>query len=244
MRHSLICTFILVSARLFAQSPGLPATLSLPNDRDSIEETEPTFVWQANTAAIVNDPRLDQQIVVVEMLEDQTPAEALVLNPPIFIRRNLKTGSIPYSANDHKLEKGKSYAWQVSYLFNDIAVQQSEAWMFTIADPVPPARHFVALRRQNDGSVYTIGSEELNVSSTEKGELQLNAIIRTPDGKRHKVQLVELIAGKPVEQKVSVSSTETRYFTVDLSDLDLKKGVSTFEWNGGKQSYTVNFQID
>jgi hypothetical protein len=116
--------------------------------------------------------------------------------------------------------------------------------MFTIADPVPPARNFVALRRQNDGSVYTIGSEELNVSSTEKGELQLSAIIRTPDGKRHKVQLVELIAGKPVEQKVSVSSTETRYFTVDLSDLDLKKGVSTFEWNGGKQSYTVNFQID
>ena len=245
MKTNLLLLMLLAIGTVSGQYSDLPITLSLPYDQDSIDEKEPVFVWQSNLAAVQTDPRLIQRITVAEITGDQTPSEAIGLNVPAFIRSELVTNSITYSNSDQELKKNVWYAWQISYLFNGVVIQQSEVWKFILADELPVKLAYVALRRQSDGSVYEMTGKTLNVCTTEKGPLNLKAAIRTPDGVRHEVALTEMINDEPQKTTVSESSTETRYFTVDLTDLNVRKGISTFEWNGSrKQAYTLNFHVN
>jgi hypothetical protein len=59
----------------FSQNSSLPITLSSPFDKDTIEDKEPTFVWQTNLTSIQNDARLSQVIVVCKIESNQTPSE-------------------------------------------------------------------------------------------------------------------------------------------------------------------------
>jgi len=222
----LILTFIItLGAR--SQYSGLPITLSIPYDQDTIEETEPTFVWQANLEAIQSDPRLTQQIVVAEIGEDQTPSEALSLNVPVFIRQELQTNSIAYSSTDYEMLKNVWYAWQVSYLFNGTVVQQSEVWKFINADPLKPVKQYIGLRRQPDAAVYTLTEPYLYLKISEQGTLDMKATVRTPSGEKKTVTMLpEGSASSPA----TVVSNGALNCTVDLTPLHLEKGDYTFYW--------------
>jgi hypothetical protein len=238
-------TFLLVLAGFSAnaQYSGLPITLSLPNDQDTIEEKEPTFVWQCNTAALQTDPRLEQQIVVVELLEEQTATEAIAINTPVFIRGQLQTGSIAYSGTDHPLEEGKTYAWQVSYLFNSLLIQQSEVWVFTLAKPEPVQHQYLALRSQADGSVYRTSKPVLYLKISESGQLSLKGTIRSSDGIQKAVTLTP--EGSEEASADAFLSTGELLCKVDFEDLDLPEGSYVFSWKApGGKSYKLQFAFE
>lgn len=241
----MVVTFLLLLFAFGAQGQysNLPITLSLPGDQDTIEEQEPTFVWQCNTAALQSDPRLKMQLVVVELEEEQTAAEGLAINEPIFIRSNLTSGSVPYSSTDHELEKGKTYAWQVSYLYDDITIQQSEAWRFTLADPQPLRFQYLALRRENDGSIYHLGEPVLYMKIAESGKLSLSGTIRGSDGTSHAVKIIP--TDDPETQRTLFHSSGEMLCRVDFTELNLDQGHYTFTWKSpGGRTYKLQFELE
>ncbi len=225
------------------QYSNLPISLSLPFDKDTIEEHEPTFVWQTNLAVVQNDPRISQQIVVVKLEPHQTSTEAIIENQPVFVRADVVSNTLTYSSTDQALEEGNIYAWQITYFYNGMQVQQSEVSTFVLTKPIMATRNFVRLKKQNDGSYFPISETELNFSTSEKGSPNLTGIVRTPNGKNLKVNLVELVDGKPITT-VNLNPQYTRYFTIDLSSFNLENGFYNFEWKySSNQSYTLNFEL-
>jgi hypothetical protein len=242
MNHFLTLLLLMTGFAVSGQYSALPITLSLPNDRDTIEEKEPTFIWQCNIAALQTDPRLEQQIAVVELLEDQSPAEAIAINPPLFLRGRLMTGSIAYSGTDHPLEEGKTYVWQVAYLFNNLLIQQSETWVFTLAKPQPERHQYLALRRQADGSVYHTTEPVLYVKIAESGQLSLQGTIQSSDGEKWPARLSP--EGSTDQTSTTYPSSGELLCKVDLSELNLQKGSYVFSWKSpaGKQ-YQLHFEL-
>lgn len=227
------------------QNSSLPITLSSPFDKDTIEETTPNFMWQANLTSIQNDIRLSQVIVVTQLMSNQTATESIIENDPIFYRTDLMSNTIQYASSETELEEGKTYAWQIQYLYNDVLIQQSDVWQFTLAKNTPPLNEFVAVRPKNDGNLYPIYNKRLNVLTTESGELALQAHIQDEKGNKTRVNFSELVDGEFVEQDNSISSNQTRYFSIDLKELDLKKGNYSIEWTAKRgTSYTLNFILD
>lgn len=243
MNYLQLILFLFIGTNTFSQYSALPITLSLPNDRDTIEEKEPTFVWQCNTVALQNDPRLEQQIVVVELPENQTPAEAVLINPPLMIRLHLQSGTTVYSSTEHPLEEGKSYAWQVSYLFNGVVIQQSEAWVFTLDKPKEPTHQYLALRRQADGSIYQAAEPVLYIKIAESGKLSLKGTIGSSNGTKKNIKLTP-IEGEDQESDTFQSSGEL-LCKVDFEDLDLPKGSYVFTWKSPDGTkYNLHFQLN
>jgi len=239
MNYCILLITLVVSLTTRAQYSNLPITLSIPFDQDTIEEPEPNFVWQSNLAAIQSDPRLSQQIIVAQITGDQTPSEALSLNFPVFIRQDLVANSITYSPTDHELQKNTWYAWQVNYLFNGIVVQQSDAWKFILADELPPVTYYQAIREKNDGTVYTVKDDHLNLSIVSNSVLQLSCSVTDQKGVKTTMQLQEFLNGELTDADQSKPGTKTRYFSLDLGKL--KKGMYTLSWFVGKKEYNIYF---
>lgn len=246
MKNVILIAFLVsCSFPLLAQYSSLPIGLSMPMDKDTIEEKEPNFVWQTNLTTVQNDPRINQQIVVVKVESDQTPTEAMLENRPIFIRQGLVSNSINYSSTEFKLEEGKTYAWQIGFLLNGNMVQQSEVWQFTINEPRLPVTEFVAVRTKNDGQFIPVFDNRLNLLINEPQEFEMNGIIESSKGDVYKVSLQEVIDGELVSEEISKPATQTRYFSVDLKKLKLKKGTYQFIWLAGNQrSFTLNFIVE
>ena len=240
INYLLLPLFLLVTGPALSQS-GLPVTLSLPYDLDTIEENEATFVWQSNGGAMQSNPRISQQLVVVQLQGDQTASEALAINQPVFIRQDLVNSSIPYSSTDHELEKGKWYAWQVSLLFNGVVIQQSEAWKFILADPVLPKKQYIALRRQADGTTYQLTEPRLHIKLMESGRLSMKGEIRSAEGNSYPV---DLLSEGSTEEAAVVSSAGELFCTADFSALNLPKGTYAFIWTSpDKRRHTLHFKL-
>jgi hypothetical protein len=246
MKNVILVAFLVILAiTANAQYSSLPIGLSMPMDKDTIEEKEPNFVWQTNLTTVQNDPRISQQIVVVKVESDQTTTEAILENQPLFIRQGLISNSITYSSNENKLEEGSTYAWQIGFLINGNMVQQSEVWQFTINQPRLPVTEFVSVRAKNDGQFMPVFDNRLNLLINEPQEVELKGLIESAKGEVFKVELQEVVNGELVSKEISEPTTQTRYFSVDLKKLKLKKGTYQFIWLAGNQrSYTLNFVIE
>ncbi len=237
-----ILLFILGSSTLFGQTTSLPIVLSLPYDQDTIEEKEPNFVWQTNITTVQNDPRLQQQIVVVKLEEDQSASEAIFQNEPIFIRTGLVSNSITYSSSNYELEDGSTYAWQVSILNSGTVVQASEIFKFTLMKYAYQA-NYLPLRTKVNTSPYEINGSVLRVSLVNIKELTLEATIQPEKGESKVVSMVEFVNGEALDQKTSKPSTETRFFELDLKKYKLKKGKYILTWSPVKgENYELLFE--
>ncbi len=241
MRKLLLISLVLLNHLAFGQYSGTPLMLSLPMDKDTIEEDEPVFVWQTTLSNVQNDPRLNVQLAVVKMEEDQKKTEAMVENTPVFIRQNLLSSSLNYSSVDHELEESVWYAWQVVLFYNGVQVQQSEVWKFIKSAPVVNLQSYIPLRISNDASIFEIKGNRLNVSTKASGDFSTICTLSNENGKATSVQMQQVISGKFIDSPVSKSTTDTRYFSIDLDALKLKKGYYTFVWNIGQTPYTLNF---
>jgi len=227
MKHIFLLILLSVTAVSYSQYSSTPIMLSLPMDADTIEEDEPTFVWQTTLSNLQNDPRLNVQLAVVQVQEGQTPAEAIAENNPVFLRQNLLSSSLNYSSIDHELQEGVWYAWQVVLFYNGVQVQQSEVSKFIKAESVVPVPSYIALRTKADNSIYELSGDKLYVTTDESGDFQLQGTISGKHSGKQPIQFVEVGAGNANE---SVQRNESRYFSCDLSELDLKKGTYRIEW--------------
>ena len=140
---------LLAFDNISAQS-AFPVTLSNPMDYDTIIETEPNFIWQTNITALQTDPRYSQRYVLCEIEENQLKGDAIAVNTPILVLEDYQNTMYSYSSTTAPLEEGHTYVWQVSVLFNELIVDQSEPYQFTIFKPKNPLLHYYPVVFKND----------------------------------------------------------------------------------------------
>ncbi len=238
----ILSVLMLFSGISFGQYSTTPIMLSIPMDADTIEEDEPLLVWQTTLSNLENDPRLNVRLSVVQVGEDQTPAEAILENAPVFQRQNLLSNSINYSEIDHELVEGTWYAWQVILLYNGVQVQQSEVWKFIKATPPEFQPEFSMIRRKADNSYVSLVDDKLYLCTKESGKFNTTAVLSGNGIQKTEVALVE-VDSKAAPLSESSETLDTRYYLFDTDDLDLSKGTYRLQWNAAEGvSFIVFFE--
>lgn len=238
---------LLACNNLNAQQSVFPITLSNPMDFDTIIETEPSFIWQTNITAIKGDPRYSQRYVLCELLENQLKGDAIVANTPVLVLEDYQNTMYSYSSSSTPLENGHTYVWQISVLFNNLVVDQSEVSQFTILEPTEPVPSFYPVVFKNDGQNYQISDNKIGLITDESGDLQLTVQIYKDGLIVKAVLLKEFIGGKLSEESLEVSSgkTDRRFLVLDLKDMGLKAGYYRVVWSPkSHKDFTFNFQIN
>ncbi len=231
MKKSLLFVSIFCSV-IFSFGQSLrPIMLSFPTDKDTISELEPTFIWQSDIATILSDTRISQVFVLSKLIDNQTALEAVFQNEPIMYQENILTNSLVYPSNYPVLEMGATYGWQIQIKMNDVIINQSEAFQFTIYEPLPPLSSFSPIKLKNDGLTYSLYNGRLNLSTTLTGDISTICTISNAKGFKKTVQFDELLVDGFQHIQLSKPSTHTRYFSLNIKELKLKKGYYTIHWN-------------
>lgn len=227
-----------------AQS-AFPVTLSNPMDYDTIIETEPNFIWQTNITALQTDPRYSQRYVLCELEENQLKGEAISANIPILVLEDYQNTMYSYSSTSTPLEEGHTYVWQISILFNNLVVDQSEPYQFTILKPEEPLPVFYPVAFKNEGQMLSIIDNKIGLVTDETGSLNLKINITKAGTIVKSVYLNELLNGEEKVDEMSEYKGTKRFFVLNLKESDLEKGTYKVNWNlKAKRQYTFNFTIE
>lgn len=245
LAHYLLFIALSACSLVFGQESVFPVTLSNPMDYDTIIETEPNFIWQTNITALQTDPRYSQRYVLCELLEDQLKGDAIAINAPILVLDDYQNNMHSYSSSATALEEGHTYVWQVSILFNNLIVDQSEPYQFTILKPKELLPSFYPVAFKNDGHMLSIVNDKIGLLTDETGNLNLKVNL-SREGKIVKtVYLNELVDGEEKTEQLSEYKGTKRFYVLNLKDLELEKGVYKVSWSlKSKRQYTFNFTID
>ena len=130
---------IFTAASAQERPAALAPILVEPYDGKDVVEEQIVWSWfmQSKTA---DGREVLCDLVVVEILEGQTPEEAMRLNPPLILRENLTTSSWQTPPIARSLQHGRRYAWQITAKVAAdrgglVVISQSELWEFTFNDP-------------------------------------------------------------------------------------------------------------
>lgn len=115
-------------------NPLSPPLLNAPADKSVLQTNYPQFSWVPPAPAEMFS-NLNYDISVVEVLEGQSPAEAIVNNVPVYINGNIKNPFENFPSSYVALEQGKNYAWQVTARNGFNYSAQTEVWTFTLQSP-------------------------------------------------------------------------------------------------------------
>lgn len=218
--------------------------LIYPDHQDTIETVNPALVWSHSESFSMLTASESFRLVLVELLENQSADNAIVLNSPIFIMNNLNTHSIIYPIDASALLKGKSYVWQIQKITNGIATKFSEAWQFTIKnDVIAKDNGYAVLKKKLDASFYTIRDGRLCFKFDElyNGGAFTCSIY---NWEREKINPIAINSDQSIG--VSVKEVGYNYFEIDLSILaNLSTGYYTLEIvNERKELLMLKFYIE
>jgi hypothetical protein len=149
-------------------TPLSPPLLNTPLDRTVIETGYPQFSWLP-PAPLDLFSSLSYDMIVAEIMEGQTPSEAVLYNAPVYTETGLHQPYKSFPATFTGLKQGQHYAWQVVARNGLNYSAQTETWSFrintvdTLRTPVV-SRSYVELKGKHEPiGVVTVGNEELLV---------------------------------------------------------------------------------
>jgi hypothetical protein len=112
----------------FEVRPMSPPRSILPRDRDTVTVPFPEFVW---TTPNPPSPGVTYDLKLAEVMDGETPEEALLANRPWFEEKELRGTSRKYPTSAPKLENG-DYAWTVTAFAADGQTATSDVRSFTL----------------------------------------------------------------------------------------------------------------
>ncbi len=110
-------------------APFAELNLIDPYDKDKICDVRPLLTWQPLIPGVAGSA---YQLVLAEVKEGQNPTEALNYNLPVINQRSIISPVLPYPSIAPALEKGKTYAWQVTAYKDETVLNRTEIWSFKI----------------------------------------------------------------------------------------------------------------
>lgn len=111
--------------------PLSPPVLNTPFDNDTIATVWPQFTWMPPSPLSLFTS-LSYDIMVAEVLPNQSPVQAIQQNMPVYSAGSLTTVTAFYPSSARSLDTAKWYAWAVVARNNNQVVSQSEVWMFRV----------------------------------------------------------------------------------------------------------------
>jgi len=134
-------------------SPLSPPLLNTPLDKSVSETTYPQFSWMPPTPLQLFS-NLSYDLLLTEVLEGQSPTEAILYNNPVYTSNNVKNTFESYPSFDAKLDTGKVYAWQITARNGLSYAAQTEVWTFSLAgqrptDHLVKSSPFIKMKMEN-----------------------------------------------------------------------------------------------
>lgn len=113
--------------------PLSPPLLQSPYETAVIETRNPMFTWLPPMPVnLFTNLRYDLELV--ELYPNQSAADGMQQNIPIFRQSGIPTTSLFYPVSAVQLSMEKMYAWRILAKSNEAIVAQSETWTFSLKD--------------------------------------------------------------------------------------------------------------
>lgn len=145
--------------------PLSPPLLNTPSDRSTIDNPYPQFSWTPPTSVELFS-NLNYEIIVTEILEGQSGAEAVQYNSPIYWRDNIRQTFESYPSTYKALEKNKTYAWQIVAKNEQQYAIKTDVWTFNLNQSsnnfLLKGNEYVLLENSIKG-IYNIAKDTLRV---------------------------------------------------------------------------------
>ncbi len=216
--------------------PLSPPLLNTPSDRAIIQGPFPQFSWLP-PAPLNMFANLSYELTVAEVLEGQSPTEAMLNNIPVYSRANLKTVFDNYPPGLAKLDTAKQYAWQVTANNGMQYLAKTEVWTFSLQQPAGNKRtagsitYMQAAAAGSPSGLQFIEGQDLYVKyySYEKPHSTLIRILGA-DGKAVQEQQQQVNYGDNFFHIRLKTATKGQLYRFELTDQQ-------------KNIYTVSFGI-
>lgn len=133
--------------------PLSPPLLTSPADKSEVITPYPQFSW-VPPAPLDMFSNLNYELLVTEVLEGQSPTEAIQQNTPVYTKSNLTQPYESYASSFTALQPEKTYAWQVVAKNEGEYAVKTEVWVFKVKKQKPSIdivaiTPFVMLRKDN-----------------------------------------------------------------------------------------------
>jgi hypothetical protein len=145
-----------------------PPQLIFPENKGEVKEQYPVFNW-IPPAPITLVPNCTYEYRIVKVNKNQTAADAIRDNVPVYRVDRLPNTSLNYPASATALEKQQLYAWQITAQTGGADIK-SDAWTFSITDkeeakakPVNGTA-YTKLAKKNEQTGYSVVSQTLQFS--------------------------------------------------------------------------------
>jgi hypothetical protein len=214
-----------------------------PDDKDTIETTNPLLIWNHNDPVNMNSSGEYYRLILVELHEMQTAESGINVNNPKYMKNNVSSNQVQYPFDAEALQVGKRYGWQVQKLSNGVIVEKTDAWEFTIMpDNTTRENKYVSLRKELNAGFYTAENNKVFFRFEEAysgGKLDC----RIYDSKRKLIKPKtknEATSG----QGIDVKKNGYNSFVIDLNLLDIKTGFHTLEVRNQKNElFLLKFYV-
>jgi hypothetical protein len=202
--------------------PFGPLLLNQPSNGSTLQEFHPLFSWLP-LSGVQSLTNLKYDLRLVEVLSNQSAADAIQDNIPLYIKRHLTTSNYLHAPSAPGLLSGKVYAWQVTATSNLSEIAKSEIWSFiTKQDPAMEALQgqepsFIKLKKAGAQDGFGVYS----------GNIRFDYYNETGD----KIWNVQ------VEDLTAASHTS---FSLQLDSMQLKRGQNLVNYNASRDKRFVD----
>jgi hypothetical protein len=111
--------------------PFSPPQLASPADKAQVSSAYPVLSWIA-PAPVTMFNNLTYKLTLTEVLNGQSPSEALQRNPLLFMEVGIKDIALTYPSSYNRLQEGKTYAWQIVAQNDNTYSAATDVWSFTM----------------------------------------------------------------------------------------------------------------
>jgi hypothetical protein len=147
-------------------SPVSPPLLNTPANKSVLPTPAPQLTWMPPAPLDMFD-NLNYQVSVAEVMEGQSPIEAINYNTPVYTAAHVKAPYENYPSSYSKLQPGKTYAWQVTARNGASYAAATEVWTFSLtadtAKEIATSTSYILLDKNNPGGFHTVSDRELKI---------------------------------------------------------------------------------
>ncbi|MDI1233822.1 MAG: hypothetical protein PSX81_06045 [bacterium] len=209
-----------------------PLLLATPENESEIETTRPLYTW-IPPSPVAGSASLNYTMILVELLEGQTKADALSQNRPLIELEGIGNPALIHPSDIPELEKGKWYAWQVQAYVGKTPIAKSEQWKFKVKKKEEEKRvnRFFDLNQSNTAEIPKIKKGDKIFFTIENGMLNISPLFsfKRLDGKLISVQVLRVTKDSIISEFDEFSSDLihaglTKY-SIETSQIAFKSGV-------------------
>lgn len=223
-------------------NPLSPPLLNTPADKSVIQTPYPQFSWIGPTPSEMFS-QLNYDIAVAEVLQGQSPAEAILNNVPVYINGNIRNPFESYPSSYSSLQPGKQYAWQVTARNGLNYSARTEVWTFNLppsdsSKTIATNPAYILLGENGNAGVNIITDKDLLVKYYSFYD-QPEAFVRilSPDGKVMQEVKQRIIYGDNfLLFKLNRFFKKDQVYTLEIIDQQQKKHSIQFSIKQSNQS--------